>query len=103
MYFVSSNLIKIGLTLVCTLVLAIPAGINSYDTYAQTPTDGVPRITPAELRQVLKKKKAILIDVRNEDAYKAGHIKGALLIPASEIGSRSKDLAKGKLIATYCS
>jgi 3-mercaptopyruvate sulfurtransferase SseA len=69
----------------------------------QAPGDGVRRITPDELREALKKGKAVLIDVRGEESYKAGHIKGARLIPASEIGSRLNELPKDKLIATYCS
>jgi 3-mercaptopyruvate sulfurtransferase SseA len=65
--------------------------------------DGARRITPAELRDLIKKGEAILIDVRSEEAYKAGHIKGARLIPASEIGNRVDELPRNKLIATYCS
>ena len=71
--------------------------------FPQVASDGVRRITPAELRDALKKGQAILIDVRNEESFKAGHIKGARLIPANEIASRVNELPKDKLIATYCS
>lgn len=67
-----------------------------------TPSDGVRRITPAELRDALEKDKAIVVDVRTEAPFKAGHIKGARLIPAGEIASHVGKLPKDKLIVTYC-
>jgi predicted sulfurtransferase len=69
----------------------------------QTGSDGARRITPDEVRELLKKNQAVLIDVRGESAYKAGHIKGALWIAANEIGDRAKDLPRDKTIVTYCS
>jgi hypothetical protein len=68
-----------------------------------TPADGVRRITVEELRLALEKGTAIVVDVRGEDSYKAGHIKGALWIPSNEIAGRTKELPKNKLIVTYCS
>ncbi len=70
---------------------------------AQTPSDGARRITPDELREALKKQQAILIDVRSPESYRAGHVKGALNIPAGEIANHVDELPKDKLIATYCS
>jgi rhodanese-related sulfurtransferase len=64
--------------------------------------DGVTRITPADAFAAVQRGKAIIVDVRGEDSYKAGHIKGALLIPINEIGSRTKELPRGKMIITYC-
>ena len=68
-----------------------------------TPADGVRRITVDELRAAMEKGTAIVIDVRGEDQYKAGHIKGAIWIPGGEIAGRTKELPKDKLIVTYCS
>lgn len=65
--------------------------------------EGARRITPADLRELLKKGQAIIVDVRSEESYKAGHIKGAWLIPASDIAKRAEELPRDKLIATYCS
>lgn len=67
-----------------------------------TPADGVRRVSVEELRAALEKGTAIVIDVRGKEQYQAGHIKGALLIPADEIASRTKELPKDKLIVTYC-
>lgn len=67
------------------------------------PADGVRRVTVEELRAALDKGTAIVVDVRGQDSYKAGHIKGAVWIPESEIANRTKELPKDKLIVTYCS
>ncbi len=66
-------------------------------------SDGARRITPADLRELIKKNKAIVVDVRSEESYKGGHVKGAISIPFSEIGNRAGELPRDKLIATYCS
>jgi len=65
--------------------------------------DGVRRVTVEELRAALDKGTAIVVDVRGESSYKAGHIKGSLWIPETEIAGRAKELPKDKLIVTYCS
>jgi Rhodanese-like domain len=72
-------------------------------TPAPQPTDGIRRITVAELKQALDANNAIVIDVRGEAAYKAAHIKGARMIPSAEIDKHVDELPKDKLIVTYCS
>ena len=95
-----------ALILFClALVTPVPIlpGATPRHVHALGVSDGVRRISPAELREVLQKSEVVLIDVRNEESYNAGHIKGALLIPVSDIGSRIKEVPKDKFIATYCS
>ena len=70
---------------------------------APAPTDGARRVTTAELKDLLAKNEAVVIDVRNEASYNAGHISGAKLIPEAEILNHIDDLPKNKLIVTYCS
>jgi 3-mercaptopyruvate sulfurtransferase SseA len=70
---------------------------------AALPGDGVRRITAAELKDLLDKNQAVVIDVRNEGSYNQGHIRGAKLIPATEILSRLSELPRDKTIVTYCS
>ena len=90
-YFIS---ILILLTL-CALVGVVAVG--------QTQDDSVRRITPADARQAFDSGKAIIIDVRDEASYKAGHVKGARWIPVNEVESRIKELPRDKMIITYCS
>ena len=45
----------------------------------------------------------ILLDVRNQDEYDAGHIEGSVLIPVSELEGRLSELPdKGAVIIVYC-
>ena len=67
------------------------------------PGDGVARITPAEVKDEVARNNAFIVDVRGEGAYKEGHIKGAVLIPATEILEHTNELPRNKLIITYCS
>ena len=71
---------------------------------ASTPyPDGARRVTIDEMEKLVKEGKAVVIDVRSQDAYDAGHIPGAKLIPSGEIMVRVNELPKDKLIITYCS
>jgi|SRR5690242_18918572 len=71
---------------------------------AATPyPDGARRVTIDEMESLVKQGKAVVIDVRSEDAYNAGHIPGAKLIPSNDITTRINELPKDKLIITYCS
>jgi 3-mercaptopyruvate sulfurtransferase SseA len=67
------------------------------------PSDGARRVTVAELKDMLDKNEAVVIDVRNQGSYDAGHIRGAKLIPEAEISNHLDELPKNKLIVTYCS
>ena len=69
----------------------------------QAQGDGVRRVSPTEARDLVAAGKAIIVDVRGEDSYNAGHIKGARWINLNDIGSRTGELPRNKMIITYCS
>jgi 3-mercaptopyruvate sulfurtransferase SseA len=112
-------------TLICvlaaTLGVALLQACNSREgsvarlpalTQAQTPqsspqqvhnpADSARRITAEELHALWEKNKVLIIDTRNDAAFKQSHIKGAILIPAGEVPGRIDELPKDKFIATYC-
>jgi 3-mercaptopyruvate sulfurtransferase SseA len=66
-------------------------------------SDAARRITTVELNDALAQGKAIVVDVRNDAAFKQGHIKGAILIPSTEIANHLSELPRDKMIVTYCS
>ncbi|MBA2526300.1 MAG: rhodanese-like domain-containing protein [Pyrinomonadaceae bacterium] len=70
---------------------------------AGVPADGVRRITTVELQDLINKGQAYVVDVRNEASYNLGHVRGAKLIPHTQIAERSKELPRDKTIVTYCS
>jgi len=65
--------------------------------------DGARRVTVTELKDLLAKDEAIVLDVRNQTSYDAGHIRGARLIPESEVVNHADEFPHNKLIVTYCS
>jgi 3-mercaptopyruvate sulfurtransferase SseA len=67
------------------------------------PADGACRVTVAELKDLLANNGAVVIDVRNQAAYDAAHIRGAKLIPEAEVVNHIDELPRNKLIVTYCS
>ena len=69
----------------------------------QAAGDGARRVTVAELKDLLAKDEAVVIDVRNQTSFDAGHIRGARLIPENEVVGHSDELPRNKLIVTYCS
>ena len=60
------------------------------------------RIKVDEARQALAQGKAVLVDVRNKEAYDGSHAQGAISLPLSDLGSRAGELPKDKLVITYC-
>ena len=79
------------------------AATNKPTPVQAPPNDGVRRITVQEAQEMLGKGTAVIIDVRNEAAYAQGHVKGAKLIPFTEIQNHLSELPKDKMIVTYCS
>ena len=66
------------------------------------PADNAKRITAQEAYEFYKKGNVLVVDTRNEVAYKENHIKGAILIPAGDILSKVDELPRDKMIITYC-
>jgi len=65
--------------------------------------DSVPRVTPQELHDALGRLEAMAVDVRSAQAYQLGHIKGAALVPLSEVEVLADDLPRDRRLVTYCS
>lgn len=60
------------------------------------------RIKRDEAMRLVKADKAVYVDVRSKQSYDAGHIRGALSIPSSQLAQRVRELPPGKTIITYC-
>jgi rhodanese-related sulfurtransferase len=56
-----------------------------------------------DLKDLLARNEAVVIDVRNQASYDVGHVRGAKLIPEAEVVNHLDQLPKDKLIVTYCS
>lgn len=63
----------------------------------------VPTITVSELNEKLKfGKHPLVLDVRQPEEFRTGHISGAKLIPLNELQRRIKELPKGREIVCVC-
>ena len=67
-----------------------------------TPNDGARRITAEELHEIWEEGKVLVVDTRDEAAYKTSHIKGAISIPANQVLPRIDEFPRDKMIVTYC-
>ena len=59
-------------------------------------------VTLDELQTRMKSKKVVLLDVRPEYEYNAGHIPNAINIPIEQLPKRIKELDKAKEYVAYC-
>jgi rhodanese-related sulfurtransferase len=64
--------------------------------------DGVEVIDRTELAARLKRRELVLLDVRPEAEYRAGHIAGARSVPIAELRRHLRALPKDAEVVAYC-
>jgi rhodanese-related sulfurtransferase len=63
----------------------------------------LPAINAPELDERLKKgKPPLVVDVRQPEEYRSGHIAGAKLIPLGDLNQRMKELPQNREIVCVC-
>ena len=71
--------------------------------FLSTSADGVSRIKPEELKEMIERKDDILVvDNQPKKAYEQGHIKGAINFPWTSEIEEPGNLPKNKLLILYC-
>jgi rhodanese-related sulfurtransferase len=105
------------LAVVCILIAAIAGAQYKSQTPAAKPAPkspiavsgaraagngSFPRISYADALKLYKEDKAVFIDVRSNQQFATGHIKGALSIPGSQIIKRYAEVTPMKTVITYC-
>jgi rhodanese-related sulfurtransferase len=63
---------------------------------------GIEQVTPEELSERLSRGVVVLLDVRPESEYDAGHIPGALSAPLERLETVASQLPAGREIVAYC-
>lgn len=89
-----------------TVGLASAPGLAAQKAKGPTDPQQVRRVQPAELKAMLAKDQAIVVDVRSPQAYSRGHLGSAISIPAAEIERRVAELrrrAGSRTVVLYCS
>lgn len=59
-------------------------------------------ISREELLERLQAGDVTLLDVRPQDEYQAGHLPGAINIPAEQLDERLSELSQGQVVVAYC-
>ena len=67
-----------------------------------TARDGLESVDQDTLLQRLKDDDVVLIDVRPEEEYSAGHLPGAISVPLNELEAHLANLPRGRSIVAYC-
>lgn len=63
----------------------------------------IPSLSAVELSEKLKNgKRPVVLDVRQRDEYRSGHIAGAKLVPLNELSRRMKELPQDREIVCVC-
>ena len=74
---------------------------RTVDAYLGDP-EGFESITADALLERLEAGDAVVIDVRPEAEYRAGHIPGARSIPVKELAARLAEVPPDKTVVAYC-
>jgi len=86
-----------------TSPVAPPVAAAASGEAGQNPEDAMPRITAAETIALVKDGKAIVIDVRGTESYKAAHAKGSIDFPLNKLEAGDfTGLPRDKRIIAYC-
>ena len=64
--------------------------------------DAVPRISVTDLKARLERREVTVIDVRDDNGFRMGHIPGSLHIPFARIEGEARTLPRDKPIVTVC-
>ncbi len=64
--------------------------------------DGIEQLSPPELEERLGRGEVIVLDVRPESEYRAGHIPGAISAPLSAFEDVAKKLPRRGEVVAYC-
>jgi rhodanese-related sulfurtransferase len=59
-------------------------------------------ITRDQLRRRLRDKDVVVLDVRPEPEYDAGHIRGAISVPVGDLTARLREIPDGAEVVAYC-
>ena len=98
---------KKNLILVFTLLLVFTTGCSAFGPAADTEksSPAFRQISQEEAKEMMAKDDGhVVVDVRRQDEYDAGHIPGAILVPNESIGCDSPEALPDydQIILIYC-
>jgi len=85
------------------LALSLSAGPVASAVQQAAPREEGPRMAFEEFMKLVPADGVLIVDVRDAESYRNGHIPGAISIPLGEIPNQVERLKKEKRpIVTYC-
>jgi rhodanese-related sulfurtransferase len=86
------------LVIIITVIVGIIVFVNL------NKNKGLNKMNAEEANELVKNPEVKILDVRNPDEFKSGHLKNATLIPVSNLAARIQELDsyKEKQILVYC-
>ena len=87
------------------LALLLLTGCGGQESTGQTPEAAYREITQEEAKEMMDSQEALILDVREQEEFDAGHIPGAVLLP---VGTIAEDTAaavipeKDTVVLVYC-
>ncbi len=85
------------------LLVAVAPALAAAQAAQPNDLDKAPRISQAEFKKLHDAGQVLVLDVRDADSYRAGHIPGAISIPLDQLASHVDELKRSsKPIVTYC-
>lgn len=88
----TNNLLALFVAITSGIMLAMPRLLKG----------GAKVITTSEAVQLANQKDGIFIDIRGNDAFKAGSIAQARHIPVADLPNKTNSLPKDKPLIVYC-
>ncbi|MFD0913400.1 rhodanese-like domain-containing protein [Methylophilus luteus] len=88
MEFFKENVLLIG--------LALGSGVALLVTMFSRSAAGSTLVSVTEAVMLMSRKKVLVLDVREADEFKQGHLQGARNVPLSQLAGRVKELEKFK-------
>ncbi|MDT0328216.1 ArsR/SmtB family transcription factor [Nocardiopsis lambiniae] len=100
-YRLAGNDVAALMSLLCTVADSRNADVEAVRR-AYLDHDGIRLVGRRELLSSAADGSALVLDVRPESEYAAGHIPGAVSIPLSELADRLAELPAGVEVVAYC-
>jgi hydroxyacylglutathione hydrolase len=62
----------------------------------------IPSLTPADVAEQVRSNDKVILDVRGEGEYRAGHIRGSLNLPLGELEQRIGEIPRDRQVIVHC-
>jgi rhodanese-related sulfurtransferase len=98
------RLVRLAVVVAIVSLFAIPAqSVQAQGTASPSAPISVPTIQVRDLQQFIKTgTQILLLDVREPEEYRQGHIAGAVLMPLGTLSAQYSQIPKGITLVVYC-